>query len=65
PLALNLSATDDCDDTGVELLPIVLLKATPLFHINFLPDLIQVNVLLPRIALLPTFGHALPDLTAA
>ena len=62
---MNLSVTDVCVETGTELLPAVLLKATPLFQINFLPDLIQVKVLLAAIEVLPTFLHVPPDLVAA
>ena len=62
---LNFSVTEVWDETGVVLLLIVLLKATPLFHTNFLPDLTQVKVLLAAIEVLPTFVHFPPDLAAA
>jgi hypothetical protein len=41
------------------------LIATPLFQINFEPDLMQVNFLPPDTEVDPTFAHLLPALTAA
>lgn len=38
---------------------------TPLFQAVFFPDLRQVYLLAPTIAVLPTFLHARPGLTAA
>ncbi len=40
-------------------------SATPLFQINFLPDLTHVNLLPFAVAVLPTFLHGSPALTAA
>ena len=37
----------------------------PLFQTNFLPDLMQVKVLLATTDLIPTFLHAPPALVAA
>ena len=37
---------------------------TPLFHTNFLPDLIQVKVLVAVAEIFPAFGHGEPALTA-
>ncbi len=40
-------------------------SVTPLFQINFLPDLTHVNLLPFAVAVLPTFLHGSPALTAA
>jgi hypothetical protein len=40
-------------------------SVTPLFQINFLPDLIHVNLLPFAVAVLPTFLQGSPALTAA
>ena len=37
----------------------------PLFQTNFLPELMQVKVLLPTADLMPSFVHLSPALTAA
>ena len=41
------------------------LSATPLFHTNRVPDLMQVNFLPPAVAVAPAFVHFAPALTAA
>ena len=40
-------------------------SVTPLFQINFLPDLTHVNLLPFAVAVLPAFLHGSPALTAA
>ena len=40
-------------------------SVTPLFQINFLPDLTHVNLLPFAVAVVPTFLHGSPALTAA
>jgi hypothetical protein len=40
------------------------LMATPLFQTNFLPDLMQVKVLVPTTDLFPTLMHLAPALVA-
>ena len=40
-------------------------SATPLFQINFLPDLTHVNLLPFAVSVVPTFLHGSPALTAA
>jgi hypothetical protein len=49
--------SSDCDG--------FLLLATPLFQLNFLPDLTHVKVFPDATDFIPTFGHAPPALIAA
>ena len=43
----------------------VFFTTTPLFHTNLFPDLMQVNFLLPAIAIAPALVHFEPALFAA
>ena len=44
---------------------VALLTATPLFHVSFLPDLVQVNFLPLAISVAPALVHGAPALGAA
>ena len=44
---------------------VTLLIATPLFHLSFLPDLVQVNFLPLAISVAPALVHGAPALGAA
>jgi hypothetical protein len=48
----------------VEGIGMIFFTATPLFQTNFLPDLMQVNVLFPTTDLVPTLVHLAPALVA-
>jgi hypothetical protein len=41
------------------------LMATPLFHVNLLPDLTQVYFIPAEVLVCPCFAHLVPGLTAA